>query len=97
VGIVVLLARHIRLLMSVKRGLDQGLSGSRLAAAAQVPPYFLDNYVMQSRLWTTKKLEQTLVTLSETDKALKSSPLSSHIWLENLVLKTCSSSAQASL
>jgi DNA polymerase-3 subunit delta len=97
VGIVVLLARHIRVLMSVKRGLDQGLSGSRLAQAAQVPPYFLDNYVSQSRLWTAKKLEQTLVTLSETDKALKSSPLSSHIWLENLVLKTCSSPAQASL
>lgn len=90
IGIVSLLARHIRLLLTVKRGLDQGLSGAKLAHAAQVPPYFLDNYVMQSRLWTVKKLEQTLVVLAETDKALKSSPLSSHIWLENLVLKTCS-------
>lgn len=90
IGIVSLLARHIRLLLMVKRGLEQGLSGAKLAHAAQVPPYFLDNYVAQSRLWTVKKLEQTLVVLAETDKALKSSPLSSHIWLENLVLKTCS-------
>lgn len=93
IGIVSLLARHVRLLLTVKRGLEQGLSGSKLAHAAQVPPYFLDTYVMQSRLWTVKKLEQTLVVLAETDKALKSSPLSSHIWLENLVLKTCSQSA----
>lgn len=97
IGIVVLLARHIRLLLSVKRGLEHGLTGSKLAHSAQVPPYFLENYVMQSRLWTVKKLEHTLVVLAETDKALKSSPLSSHIWLENLVLKTCSQSSQATL
>jgi DNA polymerase-3 subunit delta len=93
VGIVSLLARHIRLLLMVKRGLEQGLSGAKLAHSAQVPPYFLDNYVMQSRLWAVKKLEHTLVVLAETDKALKSSPLSSHIWLENLVLKTCSNTS----
>jgi DNA polymerase-3 subunit delta len=95
IGIVSLLARHIRLLLSVKRGLEHGLTGAKLAHSAQVPPYFLDNYVMQSRLWTVKKLEYTLIILAETDKALKSSPLSSHIWLENLVLKTCSQSQQA--
>lgn len=89
IGIVSLLARHIRLLLMVKRGLEQGLTGAKLAHSAQVPPYFLDNYVAQSRTWTVKKLEQTIVVLAETDKALKSSPLSSHIWLENLVLKTC--------
>ncbi|RYZ90622.1 MAG: DNA polymerase III subunit delta [Proteobacteria bacterium] len=94
VGIVILLARHIRMLLSVKRGTDQGLAGSKLAQFAQVPPYFLENYVQQSRTWTVKKLEQTLVVLAETDKALKSSPLSAHIWLENLVLKSCSTIAQ---
>ncbi len=90
IGIVSLLARHIRLLLTIKRGLEQGLTGTKLAQAAQVSPYFLDNYVMQSRLWAVKKLEHTLLILAETDKALKSSPLSSHIWLENLVLKACS-------
>lgn len=88
-GIISLVARHIRILLTVKRGLEENLHGAKLAHFAQVPPYFLENYIEQSRLWTAKKLEQTLVVLSETDKALKSSPLSSHIWLENMVLKTC--------
>lgn len=90
IGIVSLLARHVRILLALKRGVDEGLHGAKLAHYAQVPPFFLQNYLDQARLWSGKKLEQTLVVLSETDKALKSSPLSSHIWLENLVLKTCS-------
>ncbi|WP_413560966.1 DNA polymerase III subunit delta [Bdellovibrio sp. HCB209] len=89
IGIISLVARHIRILLTVKKGMEEGLHGAKLAHYAQVPPYFLENYAEQSRLWTAKKLEQTIVVLSETDKALKSSPLSSHIWLENMVLKTC--------
>lgn len=89
VGIVALVARHVRLLMTVKKGQEEGLYGGKLASYAQVPPYFLDQYLEQTRLWTMRKLEQTLVVLAETDKALKSSPLSSHIWLENMVLKSC--------
>lgn len=89
VGVVALVARHIRLLMTVKKGLEMSLHGARLAQQAQVPSYFIESYVDQSRQWSMKKLEQTLVVLSETDKALKSSPLSSHIWLENMVLKAC--------
>lgn len=89
IGIISLVARHIRILLAVKKGTEEGLHGAKLAHYAQVPPYFLENYSEQARLWTAKKLEQTIVVLSETDKALKSSPLSSHIWLENMVLKTC--------
>lgn len=93
IGIVSLVARHVRILLTVKKGMDEGLHGAKLAHYAQVPPYFLETYIDQARRWTAKKLEQTLVVLSETDKALKSSPLSSHIWLENMVLKTCSAHA----
>jgi DNA polymerase-3 subunit delta len=89
VGIVSLVARHVRILLMLKRGEDEGLRGAKLAHYAQVQPYFLESYLDQARLWTTKKLEQTLLVLAETDRALKSSPLSSHIWLENMVLKTC--------
>lgn len=93
IGIISLVARHVRILLTVKKGMDEGLQGAKLAHYAQVPPYFLETYTDQSRRWTAKKLEQTLVVLSETDKALKSSPLSSHIWLENMVLKTCGTHA----
>ncbi|WP_374079372.1 DNA polymerase III subunit delta [Bdellovibrio bacteriovorus] len=97
IGIISLVARHVRILLTLKRGVEEGLHGAKLAHYAQVPPYFLESYLDQSRLWTAKKLEQTLVVLSETDKALKSSPLSSHIWLENMVLKTCSSNSSHAL
>ncbi|MNK26245.1 DNA polymerase III subunit delta [compost metagenome] len=94
IGIVSLVARHVRILLTVKKGMEEGLHGAKLAHYAQVPPYFLESYIDQARLWAAKKLEQTLVVLCDTDKALKSSPLSSHIWLENLVLKTCGTEAR---
>lgn len=88
-GIVALVARHMRLLIMVKQGMDTGLTGQKLAHYANVPSYYLQDYIRQSRKWTQKKLESSLLILAETDKALKSSPLSSHIWLENLIFKTC--------
>lgn len=90
IGIVSLLARHMRLLLTVRSGLDQGIGGAKLASLAQVPSYFIESYCDQARLWPIRKLEEALTVLHETDKALKSSPLSSHIWLENMVLKSCS-------
>jgi DNA polymerase-3 subunit delta len=89
-GIVALLARHMRVLLTVRAGMDQGLGGAKLASLAQIPSYFIESYCDQARLWAPRKIEESLVVLQETDKALKSSPLSSHIWLENMVLKSCS-------
>jgi len=90
IGIVSLLARHMRILLTVRTGMDQGIGGTKLANLANVSPYFVDEYCDQAKKWSVQKLEDSLVLLSETDKALKSSPLSSHIWLENLVMKSCS-------
>ncbi len=95
VGIVALVARHLRLLYVLKQGLELGLTGQKLAQFAQVPNYYLPEYVTQSKLWNYKKVESALLVLAETDKALKSSPLSSHIWLENLILKTCALTSQS--
>lgn len=88
-GIVALVARHFRILLLIKQGESMGLAGQKLAHHAQVSPYFLGDYVKQARSWTAKKLESALVVLAETDKALKSSPVSAHIWLENLIYRTC--------
>jgi len=95
IGIVSLISRHIRILLLIKQGMDQGLAGQKLAVHAQVPSYYLQDYVKQAKTWTTKKLESTMLVLAETDKALKSSPLSAHIWLENLILKTCAFHSQS--
>lgn len=90
IAIVSLVARHMRLLLTVRSGMDQGIGGAKLASIASVPSYYIESYCDQARIWPVKKIEDALVVLHETDKALKSSPLSSHIWLENLVLKSCS-------
>ncbi len=90
IGIVTLLARHMRILLTVRSGLDNDIGGTKLANLAQVPTYFIEGYCDQARLWPVKKIEEALVTLADTDRALKSSPVSSHLWLENMVLKSCS-------
>jgi DNA polymerase III subunit delta len=88
--IVRLVSDHMRKLLTVRAGMDQGLGGTKLANLCNVPPYFIESYCDQARIWPIKKIEEALIVLHETDKALKSSPISSHIWLENLVLKSCS-------
>ena len=90
-AIIGAVARHIRILLNVRAGMDQGIGGAKLANLVGLSPYFIETYCDQARLWSVKKLEDMLVVLHETDKALKSTTgASSHIWLENLVLKSCS-------
>lgn len=95
IGLLALLARHFRILYQMKKAQAQGIHGAKLAQQLQIPTYFMNQYLEQGNHWSDKKIESVLVIISETDQALKSSPLSSHIWLENLVLKICSLSRQA--
>jgi DNA polymerase III subunit delta len=89
IGILSLIYRQIRILSSVYEGKKQGLSGSRLSEKVGVPEFFLRQYLEQVRLWDREKIASTVKALHETDKALKSSPVSSHIWLENFIVRTC--------
>ena len=89
IGSVQLIARHIRILAQVKEGVTLGMNQSQIASKVGVPQFFLKDYLMQSRQWSQKKIERTIQALYDTDKALKSSPVSASIWLENFVLSTC--------
>lgn len=89
VGVLAMVARHFRILEALMEGQRAGLSGVKLTTAAGIPQFLLANYMQQLRFWTESSLDNVVLTLHETDKALKSSPLSSHIWLENLILKIC--------
>ena len=88
VGIVVMVTRHIRILKAIADGLKQGITGPRLGQHAGVAPFFLNSYLGQVKRWNQRKIEQALEALADTDRALKSSPVSAHIWLENMVLTT---------
>lgn len=89
VAILALISRHVRILRLVKKAKQEGQKGAQIASRAGVSPYFLTEYEAQSRNWTDKKIEKTVKALLDTDRALKSSPLSSHIWLENFIIQTC--------
>lgn len=89
-GALSMLARHIRILSILQEEKKQKLSKNQLAQKAGISPYFLKNYLSQTSLWSRQQIDQTMEALFETDKALKSSPLSSHIYLESFILKTCS-------
>jgi DNA polymerase III subunit delta len=89
IGIIALVARHVRILRTMIEGLREGLSGARLASKAGVSPYFVRDYSDQARLWTPSKIDQTLEALFDTDRALKTSPVVSHIWLENFIVRVC--------
>ena len=89
VGVLALVSRHVRILKLVNDGVREGLSGGRLSSRAGVSPYFLKSYLDQARLWNERKIERTFQALLDTDRALKSSPVGSHIWLENFIVQTC--------
>ncbi len=89
IGIIALVARHVRILRSMIEGLREGLSGARLASKAGVSPFFVREYTEQARLWTPTKVDQTLEALFDTDRALKTSPVVSHIWLESFIVRVC--------
>ena len=88
-GVLVLVARHIRILSRIQEGQKKGMGRSQLIASAGVPPYFMNNYLSQAGLWTEVQITRTMEAIYETEKMLKSSPLSAHIWLENFVLQVC--------
>ncbi len=90
VGVLALISRHVRILKLVADGLKEGLAGPKLSSRAGVSPYFLKSYVDQAKAWSDRKIEHTFQALVDTDRALKSSPVASHIWLENFVVQTCS-------
>lgn len=90
VGVLALISRHVRILKLISDGMREGLSGQRLSSRAGVAPYFLKSYMEQARHWSDRKIEHTFQALLDTDRALKSSPVASHIWLENFIVRTCS-------
>ena len=90
VGILSLVTRHIRILRQIKESVSEGLRPSEISVRAGIPSFFLKDYMKQVHIWDDRKLVKVTEILHATDRALKSSPLSSHIWLENFVLKACS-------
>lgn len=89
VGVLAMITRHFRILAQLKDGQRHGLTGQRLGTKAGVPAFLLTQYMEQIRQWDEPKIQKTFAVLMDTDRALKSSMVPPHVWLENFVLKTC--------
>lgn len=89
IGVLAMITRHVRILAQLKKAQRDGLSGPKLCAKVGIPQFLLTQYLNQVRSWTEDKLDDTIQVLHQTDRALKSSNLPAHIWLENFILKTC--------
>ena len=89
VAILSLISRHFRIIKLVAEGLNEQISGQKLSQRAGVSPYFLKQYMEQVKFWQNGKLEATFRALLDTDRALKASPVASHIWLENFIIHAC--------
>ncbi|MDZ4677930.1 MAG: DNA polymerase III subunit delta [Oligoflexia bacterium] len=89
VGVLAMIIRHFRILMLCQEALREGLSQAQIASRVGVHGFFVKEYIDQARKQDFKQLIQIYDVLLDTDRALKSNPLSSHLWLENLVLQAC--------
>jgi DNA polymerase III subunit delta len=89
IGVLAMTIRHFRILLLCQEALKEGLSQAQIASRVGVHGFFIKEYIEQAKLQDSKKLLQIYDILLDTDRALKSNPLSSHLWLENLVLQAC--------
>ena len=87
VAIVGFILRHIRILAVIKD--SKNLRGPALGQKVGVPHFFLSKYLRQSQAWEESQIRSAVEILSETDRAIKSSPLPKHLFLENFVIKAC--------
>lgn len=93
IGVLTMIIRHFRILMLCQEALKEGLSQAQIASRVGVHGFFVREYIEQARRQDMKHLLQVYDVLLDTDRALKSNPLSSHLWLENLVLQACRKSS----
>ena len=89
VGILSLILRYFRILRQVRQAQEEKLSGQELSTSLGIPFYFFKQYQQQANLWDLHQIKRTIQLLHQTDRALKSSPLPSRIWLEHFIIKSC--------
>ncbi len=77
IGVLVLLARHLRQLEQIHVGKQRGLRGGELAQLVGAPPFIVDKLTAQARRYEPAALVTAQGLLSMADRALKGMPLAS--------------------
>ncbi len=85
-GMLALIARHFRLLLKAKEHEEAGGSRGRIAQVLGVPPYFAEDYLRQSALFSIEQLFAVWKRLRQTDEQLKSSPVKKEWALDEFLI-----------
>jgi DNA polymerase-3 subunit delta len=89
VGLIALIAHHFRRLLQTKLLTKAGKESSEIARSLSISPFFLKEYIAQTRLFSSEEIEGFFQLFLQVDLQLKSSSLSNTLILEALILKIC--------
>jgi len=84
-GILAMIARHYRQLFIAKDLLESGKPVGEIAAAAQIPPFVLDDFVRQARMMDWQTARKTYLRLADIDNRIKSSRADPRTILEEFI------------
>ena len=87
-AIVAMVARHFRQLLIAKELMRDGKPAADIAAAAQIPPYFLEDLLRQARAFNWEAARKIYARLAVIDNRIKSARVDPRAMLEMLI---CSS------
>lgn len=83
--VVTMMARYCRQVLIAKDCLASGTAPREIAAAAQIPPFLLNQFLREAHAVDTGKIHAMHLRLAEIDRKLKSSSLDGRILLERLI------------
>jgi DNA polymerase-3 subunit delta len=89
IGILAMIARHIRRLWQANDALRQGDSEAAIGKSLRIHQYFLRDFLGQARMFNNRELAELLERIYQTDRALKSSRAAAEMHMQQLVLDIC--------
>jgi DNA polymerase-3 subunit delta len=90
VVILILIARHLRLMLQTQELSRQGLSPAQIAGQLKLAPFVVNKYIAQARRWKSAQLRVMLDELAELDFAIKTSRVADVKGLELFILRSAS-------
>jgi DNA polymerase III subunit delta len=83
--VITMMARHCRQVMIAQEYLLRGKPTREITAAAQIPPFLLDQFLRQARTADSDSIRRMFIRLADIDRRLKSSSVDGRLLLENLI------------
>ena len=89
VRLVSMMARHFKLLLLAQEALRKKSSEQEAASQLGVHPFFVKDYLVQARQYSSSQLKEIYQRLLITDRSLKSSPVNHRFYVDKLMADIC--------